>query len=82
MEPNMRTKDGAARRAVNLTIRADLLDEAKRLKLNASRAAEAGLLEAVRRARIEGWRRENAAAIDEYNRRLAAGDFDEFLHRF
>jgi antitoxin CcdA len=78
----MRTKAGAGRRAVNLTIRADLLEEAKQLKLNASQAAEAGLLEAVRRARAEAWRRENAAAIDEYNRRVAAGEFDEFLHRF
>jgi antitoxin CcdA len=78
----MRTKKGDARRAVNLTIRADLLEEAKQLKLNASQAAEAGLLEAVRRARVETWRRENAAAIDDYNRRVEAGEFDEFLHRF
>jgi antitoxin CcdA len=79
---NMRTKKGDARRAVNFTIRADLLEEAKQLKLNASQAAEAGLLEAVRRARVETWRRENAAAIDDYNRRVEAGEFDEFLHRF
>jgi hypothetical protein len=28
------------------------------------------------------WRRKNAPAIEDYNRRLEAGEFDEFLRRF
>lgn len=35
--------------------------------MNVSRAAEAGVHEAVRSARVAAWRRENAGAIAEYN---------------
>lgn len=72
----------ARRRPVNLSIRADLLEEARQYGINVSRAAEAGLLEAVREARAEAWRRENAEAIDAYNRKADEGAYDEFLHRF
>lgn len=58
------------RRPVNLTIREDILDEAKSLKLNASRAAERGIAEAVRRAKAQSWRAENASAIAVHNGRI------------
>jgi antitoxin CcdA len=38
------------RRPVNLTIRADILEEAGALKLNTSQAAETGIIAAVREA--------------------------------
>lgn len=55
------------KRPVNLTIRADLLEEAKLLNLNTSKAAEAGISAAVKGARERAWREENTAAIKEYN---------------
>ena len=59
------------RRPVNLTIRADLLEEARLLKLNTSRAAETGISAAVKDAREKAWREENTAAIKEYNEFVA-----------
>lgn len=70
------------RRAVNLTLRADLLDEARQLGVGVSRAAEAGLAAAVRQARSDVWRRDNAAAIEGYNDQVDEGVFDAFLRRF
>lgn len=55
------------RRSTSITLNGDLLDEARELGVNVSRAAEAGLTEAIRGARARAWRRENAAAIDAYN---------------
>jgi antitoxin CcdA len=64
-----RTSTGK-RRSVNLTIREDVMDAARALDLNASRAAEAGIIEAIRQARAEAWRRENEAAIEAHNARV------------
>lgn len=61
----------SARKRINLTIREDLIAAAKELGLNASRAAEAGLSDAVRKAREEQWLRENAPAIEAHNQRIA-----------
>lgn len=55
------------RKATNLSIDPDLIEEAKALGVNASRAAEAGLREAVRTAKGEAWLRENAEAIASSN---------------
>ncbi len=56
------------RRPVNLTVREDLVAAAKELGINASQAAEQGLDVAVRTAREQAWLKENAAAIEAYNR--------------
>lgn len=57
-----------ARKSVNLSIDADLLAEAKSLSVNISRAAEAGIAEAVRREKERRWREENREAIESWNR--------------
>lgn len=62
----------AARRATSLTLDRALLDEARTLGVNVSRAAEAGLAEAVRAARAARWQAENAEAIAAYNARIEA----------
>lgn len=59
------------KRAVSLTIRSDLLREAKALNLNASRAAEAGLAAAIKKAKAEAWLAENEDAIRAHNERIA-----------
>lgn len=55
------------RKAANLSLDAELLREARALGVNVSRAAETGVRAAVRQARAEAWRAENAAAIDSSN---------------
>mgnify|MGYP003580450436 CR=1 FL=1 len=58
----------AVRRATNVTIDQTLLDEAKGLGLNISRAAETGIETAVRAEKERLWQVENAEAIASYNR--------------
>ena len=57
------------RRPVNLTIRADILREAKALKLNASQSAEMGILAAIKKAREEAWLKESVKALQAHNER-------------
>jgi antitoxin CcdA len=58
------------RRPVNLTIREDVLHEAKSLKLNTSKAAERGIINAVREARAQKWLEENQSALQAHNERI------------
>ncbi len=58
------------RRPINLTIRADILNEAKSLKLNASKAAETGIMAAIKIAREEEWLKANSSAILAHNKRI------------
>ena len=59
------------RRATSMTLDAALLDEARALGVNLSRAAEEGILLQVRSARAKRWKEENAEAIADYNRWMA-----------
>ena len=65
-----RSTVATGRRAVNVSIRADLVDEAKALGTNMSAVLERALEDEHRRHRAERWREENAAAIDEANAEL------------
>lgn len=58
----------SSRRATNLTLDADLLAEARALKVNLSRAAEAGIGHAVAEIRAGRWRSENREALESSNR--------------
>jgi antitoxin CcdA len=62
----------ATRRSTSLTLDRQLLDEARELGVNVSRAAENGLAAAVRAARAQRWQEENRAAIEDYNRFIEA----------
>ena len=55
------------RRATNLHLDAALVDEARRLGINLSRAAEAGLGRAVAEEAARRWRAENAEGIRQMN---------------
>lgn len=63
-------RDSPKRRAINLTIRNDVIEEAKSLELNASKAAEKGLIHAVRKARAAEWIRKNKQAFRAHNERV------------
>jgi antitoxin CcdA len=55
------------RRAANLSLDRSLLDEAMKLGVNLSRAAEAGIAAAVAEARGKHWLEENADTIKGWN---------------
>lgn len=56
------------RRATSMTLDAALLDEARALGLNISRAAEEGIRAQVRAERARRWKEDNAADIAAYNK--------------
>jgi len=58
------------RRPVNLSIRGDILEQAKELELNTSQAAESGIKEAIKQAQEEQWLRNNKDAIAKHNKRV------------
>ena len=71
------------KKATNLSIDQDLLDRARRLKLNLSQAVEAGLAEAIRRHERAQWLEKNRAALDAYNEHVEKhGVFSDGLRSF
>lgn len=56
-----------ARRRTNITVEADLLDEARDLGLNVSAIARAALAAEVAKAREQAWQDENRAAFASVN---------------
>lgn len=55
------------KRATNLTVDPELLDEARALNINLSATFEASLRDAVRKQKAAVWLAENRAALDGYN---------------
>ena len=55
------------RRATNVSLRADLTEEARLLDINISQACEAGLAAEVKKAREAKWVEENWKAIQSSN---------------
>ena len=56
---------------VNLTVDADIAEEARALGLNMSRLAETAIAEAAKAERNRLWREENRAALDAYAEEVA-----------
>jgi antitoxin CcdA len=56
------------KKAANLSIRADLLEEARAYKINLSQTLETALADVVKKEKERRWLEENSAAIDAYNR--------------
>jgi antitoxin CcdA len=61
---------GASKKAVNLTVNADLLNRARALKINLSEAFEARLAELVAADEQQKFRVEARPAIQRYNARV------------
>ncbi len=55
------------RKAANLSIDAKVLADAKALDINVSRAAETGIVEAVRAEKNKRWLAENREALESSN---------------
>lgn len=58
------------KKAANLSIRKDLLEEARAYKINLSQTLEAALLVELKKEKERRWLEENRAAIDAYNRHI------------
>jgi antitoxin CcdA len=64
----MTRPSSALKKPTNVTIRSDLLEEARALNINLSQEFELHLAEVVRRHRAEQWLKDNREAIQAYNR--------------
>lgn len=64
----MARSSGALKKPTNVSIRSDLLEEARALNINLSQEFETHLAEVVRKHRAEQWLKDNREAIDAYNR--------------
>ncbi len=62
--------DPTARRAVNLSVRADLAAAARAARLNLSMLLERALEKELLLIRRRRWREENAGAVEAYNRHV------------
>ncbi len=56
------------KKAANLTVRADLLEEARARKINLSHTLEVALAAELKRQREAEWLEQNKEAIEAYNR--------------
>ena len=71
------------KKAANLSIDRDLLEQARRLNLNLSQVLEAGLSESIRQHERGQWLRKNRAALDAYNELVEKhGVFSDGLRSF
>jgi antitoxin CcdA len=59
------------KRAVNLFVDVELLDEARRMNINLSESLEQRLRGLIRAEQERRWLEENREAIAQYNRRVA-----------
>jgi antitoxin CcdA len=67
MRMNAPGKVPSTKRATNVSLRSDLIDEAKGLGINISEACEQGLEMQVARTRREMWLEQNRDAIEATN---------------
>jgi antitoxin CcdA len=63
-----RTARQFQRKPTNLSIDAGLLNDAKELEVNVSRAAEEGIAKAVADEKARRWLKENKEALEQWNK--------------
>jgi len=72
----------APKKPVNLSIDSELLQQARELKVNLSRALEERLAQILREERAHRWQEENREAIEAHNRMIEKyGLFDDIRKR-
>lgn len=64
---SLRRRKVGNRRPTNVSLAAELIEEAKRLEINISQACEEGLAAEVKKAREDKWIRDNWEAIQFWN---------------
>jgi antitoxin CcdA len=79
----MSARSLSPKRPANVSVRIDLLEQARRYDINLSRALEDRLVELLRERERDAWRERNRAAIDAYNKRVEReGVFSDGLRTF
>jgi antitoxin CcdA len=68
----MLSRPPAKKRAINLFVDAELLDEARRMRINVSETLERRLSAIVRAEQGKRWLVENQAALTAYNQRVSS----------
>ncbi|TPJ37930.1 post-segregation antitoxin CcdA [Mesorhizobium sp. B2-5-13] len=63
----MQSTQKSQRKSVNTSIDAQLIEDAKALGINISRAAEAGIAKAIAAEKTRRWQEENKEAIESSN---------------
>ena len=66
----MRQTEAAPKRAINLSLNAQVLANAKDLGMNISQTVDELLTQEVERRRLALWNEENRDAIEQYNARI------------
>lgn len=66
-------KKNRSKTRTNLTLRGDLVEEARALGLNLSELAERALESALAERRLADWAKENKAGLDALNRIVETG---------
>lgn len=73
----------APKKAANVSINSDLLQQAKALKINLSATLEQELIHLIRQKQRARWLEENRRALDDYNRFVDRhGVFSDGLRQF
>ena len=73
----------AVKKPTNLSINRELLQEARKYKINLSQTLEQSLIEILREIKRHEWLEENRQSIEEYNQRvLNNGVFSDGLRSF
>ena len=67
---NARYPAATAKRPTNLSVNAELLEKAKGLGINLSQTLENQLAILIRQSEAQEWLKENARAIDAFNKRI------------
>ncbi|MCC6472800.1 MAG: type II toxin-antitoxin system CcdA family antitoxin [Burkholderiales bacterium] len=71
------------KKSANLSVDAELLQEARRLDLNLSQVLESSLALAIRERKAEEWLARNRAALEAYNEHIERdGVFSDGLRSF
>lgn len=60
-------KKAAPKKPTNVSLSAELVEEARKLGINVSEACQSGLAAQVKKAREAAWKEENRAAIESWN---------------
>lgn len=60
-------KIDSPKRATNVSLAADLVDDAKKFGINISEACQTGLAAEVKKAREAAWKAENREALESWN---------------
>lgn len=79
---NRPAKIDSPKRPTNVSLAADMVDDAKKFGINISEACQAGLAAELKKAREAAWRKENREAIESSNAyvREHGMPFDEYRH--